>query len=121
MHMRRRFLFLCSLSPWQPRAQAALDLLMTAAVLDQDVHLCFVGTGVLQLVPEQDGAGLGLKTLARQLPALELYGVTQCYAERAALEHYALQDAELLLPVTLLDAQQLAALVQACEVVEHCR
>jgi tRNA 2-thiouridine synthesizing protein C len=121
MSVRRSFLFLCSLSPWQARAQAALDLLMTTAVLDQHVHLCFQGEGVLQLVPEQDGTALGLKTLAQQLPALELYGDIRCYAERAALERHGLTPAGLAVPVTVLDDLELAALVHACDVVERCR
>jgi tRNA 2-thiouridine synthesizing protein C len=121
MNAQRRFLFLCSLSPWQARAQAALDLLMTTAVLGQDVHLCFHGEGVLQLVPEQEGAVLGLKTLAQQLPALDLYGDINCYAERAALERYGLTPPDLVLPVTLLDTAELAALVRNCDVVERCR
>jgi tRNA 2-thiouridine synthesizing protein C len=119
--MRRRFLFVCSLSPWQRGAQAALDLLMTAAVFDQDVQVCFHGAGVLQLLPEQDGAPLGLKTLAQQLPALELYGVSHCYAEAEALTRYGLQADQLMLPVTLLDAEAFAALLHSCDVVEHCR
>jgi tRNA 2-thiouridine synthesizing protein C len=121
MSARRRFLFLCSLSPWQARSQAALDLLMTTAVLGQDVHLCFQGEGVLQLVPEQDGAALGLKTLAQQLPALDLYGDIQCYAEHAALQRYGLALEDLVVPVTVLNDVEFAALVQSCEIVERCR
>lgn len=117
----RRFLFLVSCSPWQPRAQALLDLLMTTAVLDQEVHLCFWGDGVLHLLQQQDGDSLQLKTLARQLPALELYGVTHVYAEREALRRHGLDANALVLPSpTLLDVQGLRQLMSQCEIVERC-
>lgn len=117
----RRFLFLVSCSPWQPRAQALLDLLMTTAVLDQEVHLCFWGDGVLHLLDHQNGDTLELKTLARQLPALELYGVTHVYAEREALQRLGLDAGALVLASpTLLDHEGLCQLMQRCEIVEHC-
>lgn len=121
MSQRRSFLFLISASPWQKTAAGAMDLLMTAAVLDQDVHLCFRGNGVLHLVKDQDGTALNLKTLAQQLPALELYGVTQYYAEGEALVRHGLQADDLSLAVTVLDSESLAALVSSCDEVEHWR
>jgi tRNA 2-thiouridine synthesizing protein C len=119
--MPRRFLFLMACSPWQPRAQAALDLLLTTAVMDQEVHLCFCGAGVLHLAPDQDGAALQLKTLARQLPALDLYGVTRIYAEREALARYGLLETPPPLAFTTLDAAALAELLHSCDIVERCR
>jgi sulfur relay protein TusC/DsrF len=119
--MRQKILFLVSADPWHARARAALDFVMTAAVLDQEVHLCFWGDAVAHLLPEQDGAGLGLKTLAQQLPALELYGIMNVYAERAMFDRLGMNTHDLSLPVVLIDRSELQLLLQSCDVVEHAR
>jgi len=115
-----RFLFLIAGSPWQPRAQATLDLLMTAAVLDQPVTLCFTGAGVLHLQAGQDGSALGLKTLSQQYPALELYGIEQVYAQASALQDWGLLAAGTNIPVQAVSETDIARMIRDADVVHRC-
>jgi len=117
---RRSFLFLVAGSPWQSRAQGATDVMLTAAVLDQPVTLCFTGAGVLHLVQHQDGSVLGLKTLVDQYPALGLYGIDHIFAEDTALHAYALDIKSLEIQIEPLSASGIADLIRDSEVVVRC-
>lgn len=114
----KRWLFLSAHLPWAgTAATACADLLMTAAVFGQQVTVVFIGDGVLQLQEGQDGSSAGQKTLARQFPAFELYEIQRICAEAAALHHHGLDARDLVVPVEVLDAQQLRALLVDNEVV----
>jgi len=108
----KQWLFISSKAPWHgSAAQACADLLLTAAVFDQDVTLVFLGAGVLQLLPEQDGAALGTKSFTKLYPALELHGVRSVYADAEALSTWNLDPAGLLLPVEPIGSAKLRTLL----------
>ena len=69
-------------------ARAAIDVSLANAAFDQPVELLFIGDGVLQLLPAQDAAVLGLKNLARLLASLPLYGIEQVYVDAEAAVRY---------------------------------
>jgi len=85
--------------------------MLTAAVFDQDVSVVFLGAGVLQLLPEQDGAALGTKAFTKLFPALDLYEIRKVHADAAALRAWNLDPAALLLPVEPLDTAMLRTLL----------
>jgi tRNA 2-thiouridine synthesizing protein C len=92
-------LFMGSKSPWHDASAAAcLDALMTFAVFDQPVVLFLHGEGVLQLLRQQDGTGLGLKTLARTFGALTLYGVEEVLVDEVSLKLLGLSRKDLIEP-----------------------
>ena len=117
----RQFLFIQHHAPFLgAQGFAGMDMLMTAAVFDQAVSLLFLGEGVLHLLKAQDGQLIGSKTLAKNLPALELYDVHSVLAETAALERYAIDDGDLLLPITRVSPEEVKSLITSAELVFTC-
>ena len=89
--------FLSSASAWSgSAASSCLDTTMSFAVFDVPVVLVLHGAGVLQLLPEQNGDALQLKTLARTWGALSLYGVHEVLVEAESLQDYGHAPDELL-------------------------
>jgi tRNA 2-thiouridine synthesizing protein C len=86
----RGLLVICRKSAWQASSAAALELAMTAGVFEVPVSLLLLGEAVLQLLPNQQGMPLQLKSVARQLPVLELCGVGEILADAEALARYAI-------------------------------
>ena len=107
----RSCLFVCRRSAWTSEAAACLETLLTAGVFEQRPVLVLLDAAVTLLLADQNGAPIHVKTLARQLPALELYGIETVYADAAALAVYGVNTAQLPLPVKTLQSSQLAALV----------
>lgn len=107
------FLFICRHSAWSSQAYACLETVLTAGVFEQDAALVLQGDGVLQLLPGQDGSALQQKTLANQLPALELYGITQIYVESAAAKERGLSVDDFVLPALPLQEGQLRDMINA--------
>ena len=67
------------------------------------------------MLPGQDGTVLQQKTLANQLPALELYGITQVYVEYAAAKERGLSLDDFVLPAVPLQAGQLRTMIASCK------
>ncbi|MES2624578.1 MAG: sulfurtransferase complex subunit TusC [Pseudomonadota bacterium] len=109
---KNRWLFVTTRSPWTTSSAAScMDMVMTAAIFDQKVTLVFCNDGVYQLLAGQNGKACGIKTLAHQIPALELYGVEHIYVEQSALEERGLQERDLIQPVTPLPYGQIQSLI----------
>ncbi|SHE66226.1 tRNA 2-thiouridine synthesizing protein C [Microbulbifer donghaiensis] len=78
--MTKRILALCRQAPYgNALAREGLEAVLAAAAMDQVADLLFCGDGVFQLLPEQSPAGIGQKSLQRNLQALPLFGVEQAY------------------------------------------
>lgn len=105
------FLFICRHSAWTSQASACLETVLTAGVFEQDAALILEGDGILQLLPGQDGSVLQQKTLANQLPALELYGITRVYVEYAAAKERGLNLDDFILPAVPLQPGQLKDMI----------
>lgn len=106
------FLFVTTRSPWtSSNAASCNDMMMTAAIFDQPVKLLFCSDGVYQLLADQDGTAIGMKTLSKQLTALNLYGIEHVYVEKAALHARGLQERDLLQAVTAISCVQMQALI----------
>jgi tRNA 2-thiouridine synthesizing protein C len=109
---KNHLLFLTTKSPWTSSSAASCtDMVMTAAIFDQSVRLLFCNDGVYQLLKDQDGTLCGMKTLAKQLTALDLYGIEQVYVEKSALQERGLQERDLLQAVTILSCDQIRTLI----------
>jgi tRNA 2-thiouridine synthesizing protein C len=108
-----QLLFVCRHSGWTSAAAACMETVLTAGVFEQHPVLVLLDEAVAQLLPDQRGEAIGMKTIAHQLPALELYGIQTVYVDEAALNARGLSDAELTIPVQRLQPGQLASLVAA--------
>jgi tRNA 2-thiouridine synthesizing protein C len=69
-------------------ARASLDVALANAAFEQPVDLLFLGDGVLQLQPDQDGKSLGIKNRGRQLASLPLYDIDSVYVDAEASDRY---------------------------------
>ncbi len=108
----RRWLFLTTRAAWTSSDGAScLDMVMTAAIFDQKVSLAFCNDGVYQLLAGQNGDTLRSKTLARQIPALDLYGVNEIFVDQFSLQERGLQERDLIQAVTLVSYGQMQSMI----------
>ncbi|MCW9053913.1 MAG: sulfurtransferase complex subunit TusC [Motiliproteus sp.] len=91
-------------------AKEALDAVLTAAAFELPLSLLFMDDGVFQLLPQQDTQGIGAKDLSATLPVLPMYDVERFYVEQSSLESRGINSAELILPVEVLDSEQVKVL-----------
>jgi tRNA 2-thiouridine synthesizing protein C len=116
--IKKNFLIVCRRPPYGTSfAREALDVAMAAAAFDQQVAVLFLGDGVLQLIAGQHSYGIAQKAHDKQLSALPLYDVETLYADAEALQIHRLEAADLILPVQVLDADKIAALLSSHDVV----
>lgn len=85
-------------------AKASIDVAFACAAFEQPVDLLFLGDGVLQLYPNQDGQALGIKTLGRQLASMPLYDINRVYVDSRAVAQYKLELSKAPLDCLPLDA-----------------
>jgi tRNA 2-thiouridine synthesizing protein C len=93
-------------------AKASIDVAFASAAFEQPVDLLFLGDGVLQLYPNQDGHALGIKTLGRHLAALPLYGISSVYVDCEAVARYKLDLSSAPVDSIALDADGVRQLMQ---------
>lgn len=111
-------LFVADMPPYaNPLSRELLDMALAAAAFDRNAGLLLRGAALLWVQAEQDGTPLEQRTLARNLGALPLYGIEHIYLDRTALQHLHITP-DTGLPVQILDdAEQVALLRQARQVV----
>lgn len=86
----------------------SLEVVLIGAAFNQDVSAVFLDDGVYQLVKNQNTDGIETKNFSRTYRALADYDVNKIYLERESLEARGLTEADLLVPVRILSAQELA-------------
>lgn len=94
------------------KTQELLDMVLTSGAFDQAVSLLFLDDGVLELKKSQRPAKSGVKDTLAIFKALELYEITELYADAEALQERGLKREDLVLPVKLLFRQEIHALLQ---------
>jgi tRNA 2-thiouridine synthesizing protein C len=114
----KKFMFVNRKAPYGTiYALEGLEVVLIAATFDQDVSLAFVDDGVYQLVKGQQTQGAGLKNFSPTYRALDGYDVEKLYVERESLQARGLTEEDLLVDVTVLDRDELSALMQEQDVV----
>lgn len=113
-----RFLFVFQRTPYGSVAAAeALDLALAAAAFDRPVSLLFLGDGVWQLATGQAPAGIARKDWTRAFGALADFGIEAVFAEAESLAERGLSAQGLALPVRVLDAVGVRALLDGHEAI----
>lgn len=95
-----------------PLTTAALDILLTAAALEQTITLLFMGDGVLHLLNEQNATSSGMKDISKALPSLELYGIHKVFYEKDALINKKLHHEKLVMQVESFSLEQIAETIE---------
>jgi tRNA 2-thiouridine synthesizing protein C len=111
---RRNLTFISRRSPYgSGYAKACLDMVLSAAVFDQNV----MDEGVLQLLPNQQAGNIHAKDLSAALAALPLYDVDKVYAEQDSLTRRGLLPDQLAIEVMLCDADKIAEIIRQSDMV----
>jgi tRNA 2-thiouridine synthesizing protein C len=98
-------------------ALEALEIVLIASAFDQDVSVAFIDDGVYQLVKGQDTRAIETKNFSAAYRALPDHDVKTLYVERESLHARGLSTDDLLLPVELLSATELAQRMSEQDVV----
>jgi tRNA 2-thiouridine synthesizing protein C len=98
-------------------ALESLEVVLIGAAFEQDVSLAFIDDGVFQLTKGQDTKALEVKNFSPTFRALEDYDVTKLYVEKESLEQRGLSADDLVVPVTVMDATELTALINDQDVI----
>lgn len=115
---QQEVLFIATRSPWSSASAAAgADLLMTTAVFGQPVRVVFCGDGVWQLLTDQNGEELKMKTLSRIFPAFELYDIRQVQVCDSALRERGLTKSDLVIEVSSVSDAEIRALIASSKAV----
>jgi len=114
----RKFMFVNRKAPYGTiYALEGLEVVLISAAFDQDVSLAFLDDGVYQLVKGQQTKGLEVKNFSPTYRALEGYDVEKLFVERESLEARGIAEAELLVPVQVVSAQEMAQLMEQQDVI----
>jgi tRNA 2-thiouridine synthesizing protein C len=114
----RKFMYVNRRAPYGTiYALESLEVVLIAAAFEQDVSLAFLDDGVYQIKKGQDTDAIGVKNFSPTYRALEGYDVEKLYVERESLESRGLTTDDLIVPVEVMDKDQLAALMEEQEVI----
>lgn len=114
----KRFLFVNRKAPHGTvYALEGLEMVLIAAMFEQDVHLAFLDDGVFQLRRNQAPNLLEMKDFSKTYRALEGYGIDKVYVEAESLAERGLSTDELVIPVTAIGRAEMAALMDSMDVV----
>ncbi len=114
----KKFMFVNRKAPYGTiYALESLEVVLIAATFDQDVSLVFMDDGVYELVKGQQTKGIGIKNFSPSYRALEGYDVEKLYVDRQSMEQRGLTEKDLLVPVEVLDTEQMADLMAQQDVV----
>jgi tRNA 2-thiouridine synthesizing protein C len=114
----KKFMFVNRKAPYGTiYALESLEVVLITATFDQDVSLVFIDDGVYELVKGQQTQGIGIKNFSPSYRALDGYDVEKLYVDRASLARRGLDEKDLLVPVEVLDTEQMGRLMGEQDVI----
>lgn len=97
-----------------------LEVKLIAAAFEQEVSVAFLDDGVFALKKGQATKELDVKNFSPTYRALEDYDITQIYVDAHSLSIRGLTEEDLVIPVKVVNADQLADLMEAQDVILSC-
>lgn len=117
MESSKSFLIVNRKSPFGSAfAKESLDVGLIAAAFGQKLAILFMDDGVFQLLKNQDPSDINQKNTSQTLPLLEMYDVKDIYVEAASLKARNLTSEDLLIPVGILNADEVSELLELQDV-----
>lgn len=114
----KKFMFVNRKAPYGTiYALESLEVVLITASFDQDVSLIFMDDGVYDIVKGQQTKGIGIKNFSPSYRALEGYDVEKLYVDHDSLTQRGLTEADLLVPVEVLDAAAMGQLMAEQDVI----
>ena len=113
----KKFMFVNRKAPYGTvYALEGLEVVLIAAAFDQDVSMVFLDDGVYELVKGQNTKAIEVKNFSPTYRALEDYDIDKLYVERESLQSRGLTESDLLVEAKVVPAKELAALMNATDV-----
>ena len=114
----KKFLYVNRRAPYGSiYALESLEVVLIGAAFDQDVSMLFVDDGVYQLKKGQDTKEADMKNFSPTYRALEMYDVEKLYVDRESMEARGLTPEDLVVPVEVLNTDQVSDLMEEQEVI----
>jgi tRNA 2-thiouridine synthesizing protein C len=114
----KKFLYVNRKAPYGTiYALESLEVVLIGAAFEQDVSVVFMDDGVFQLKKGQDTGKAEMKNFSPTYRALEMYDVEKLYVEKESMEARGLTTDDLVVPVEVMDSNQLGALMEEQDVV----
>jgi len=114
----KKFLYVNRKAPYGTiYALESLEVVLISAAFEQDVTLAFIDDGVYELMKGQNTKGIDMKNFSPTYRALEGYDIEKLFVEKESLEARGLTEADLLVPVKVISAREMADLMADSEVV----
>jgi len=114
----KKFMFVNRRAPYGTvYALEALEVVLISAAFDQDVSMVFLDDGVYVLVKGQQTKAIDVKNFSPAYRALEGYNIEKLYVDADSLAARGLTEDNLLVPVEVLSAVQMAELMVQQDVV----
>jgi tRNA 2-thiouridine synthesizing protein C len=98
-------------------ALEGLEVVLITAAFDQDVSMIFIDDGVFQIKKDQETSGINMKNFSPTYRALEGYEVEKVYAEKESLVARGMDEDDLVIPVEILTANEIAELMDTQDVI----
>lgn len=116
--MAKKFMLVNRKAPYGTiYALESLEVVLIAAAFEQEVSLAFVDDGVYQLKKGMATKAIETKNFSPTYRALEDYDIDKLYVEAESLLARGLTPEDLVVPVQVLPARELGALMQQQDVV----
>ena len=114
----KKFMFVNRKAPYGTiYALEGLEVVLISAAFNQDVSLAFLDDGVYALLKGQHTKALEVKNFSPTYRALEDYEVEKLYVESESLVARGIREDQLLVPVQVVDAKEMAALMEQQDVI----
>ena len=114
----KKFMFVNRKAPYGTvYALEALEVVLISAAFDQDVSMVFIDDGVYELIRGQSTKGIDMKNFSPAYRALEGYDIEKLYVDEESLKTRGLTTERLLVPVEVLNSEQMAELMDQQDVV----
>ena len=114
----KKFLYINRKAPYGTiYALESLEVVLIAAAFDQDVSLAFLDDGVYQVVKGQHTKPIDVKNFSPTYRALEGYDIEKLYVEKESMEARGLKEDDLIVPVKVVNAQEMADIMQSQDVI----
>ena len=114
----KKFMFVNRRAPYGTvYALEALEVALISAAFDQDISMVFLDDGVYELVKGQQTKAIDVKNFSPAYRALEGYDIEKLYVDADSLAARGLTEDNLLVPVEVLSAAQMAELMDQQDVV----
>ncbi len=114
----KKFMFVNRRAPYGTLyALESLELVLITGAFEQDVSVAFIDDGVFDIVKGQDTKAINMKNFSPTYRALEGYDIEKMYVEKESIEARGLTVDDFVVPVEVLSAEELSALMADQDVV----